>query len=38
MTLRGKKRTRKLRLVNIRSSYHNWVRHYKLDYTSLSKD
>jgi len=37
-TLRGKKKSRKLWLVNIRSSYYYWGRHYKLDWTSWSKD
>jgi len=38
MILRGKKKSRKFRLVNIRISYYYRVRHYKLDFTSWSKD
>jgi hypothetical protein len=38
MTLKEKKKSRKIQLVNIRSSYYYRVRHYKLDCISWSKD
>jgi len=39
MALKGKKRrAKKLWLANIQSLYNYWIRRYKLDYSSLSKD